>query len=91
MRDGNDEEAVACVRDTSKRIIPREESSEESKVASSLDAGRVGPLGAVFEITNAEQEESHVKGKEEQEKGDRRLERANEENRGEDEPSLSYN
>ena len=46
MRNGNDKEAVACIRDTSERIVPRKESGEQTKVATSFDARRrLGPFG----------------------------------------------
>ena len=42
MSNRNDEKAVACIRNTSEGIVPREESGEQSKVAASLDARGVG-------------------------------------------------
>lgn len=90
MRNRNDEEAVARVRDTGECVVPGEEGSEESKVATSLDAGRVGRATRRMKVADAEQEERHVEGEEEQEERNGRLERADEEDCGEDEPSLLY-
>ena len=42
----------------------------------------------MLQVANAQQEEGHVEGEKEQEEGDRRLQRADEEDRGEDEPAL---
>lgn len=80
---------VAVVRNTSQRVVPGQESSQETKEATSLDDGWVGlALGVPVEVTDAEQEESKIEGEEEQEEGDCRPERADEEDGSEDEPTL---
>jgi hypothetical protein len=84
----DDEEAVARIRNTRQGIIPREERSEESEVAASLDAASIGAFGIVMQVADTQQEEGHVQGEKEEEEGDGRFERAEKEDRCEDEPSL---
>jgi hypothetical protein len=88
MRNRDDEEAVPGIRNTSKGVIPREECGKEAEVASTLDAGRVYPLVIGIEIPNTEQEERQVEGEEEHEERDRRLERTEKQDGGENEPAL---
>ena len=88
MRNRNDEEAVARVCDASECIVPGQEGCEEAKIPASFNAGGVRCSTAVLQVANTKQEEGHVESEEEQEECDGRLERTNEEDRGEDEPSL---
>lgn len=87
VSDWDNEEAVGVVGDTSKRIIPGKERSEETKVSSSFDAARVWSAPRVIEVSNAEKQEGQIKSKEEREEGHRRFQRADEEQEREDEPS----
>jgi hypothetical protein len=89
MRDWDDKEAVPGIRNTSKGVIPSEERGKEAEVASTLDAGFVYPRVISIEIPNTEQEERQIEGKEEHEEGDCRLERAEKEDGGENEPALN--
>lgn len=60
MRDGDDEEAVARIRDTRQGIIPSEEGSKKPEVATSLDAAGIGAVGIGFQVADTQQEEGHV-------------------------------
>lgn len=70
MGDGDNEEAVGVVRNTGERIVPGQECRKDTESASSLDAAFVGSAAAVLEVANAEEEEGHVKGEEQQEESD---------------------
>ena len=60
MRDRDNEEAVARIRNTRQGIIPSEERSKKSKVATSLDAAGIGAGGTGPQVAYTQQEEGHV-------------------------------
>lgn len=85
----DDEEGVAAVCDTGQGVVPGNECSKNAKDATSLDAGSVGSSGVVLQVSNAKHQECHVKSEEEGEEGDSRAERADQQQKGKDEPALS--
>jgi len=85
--DGNDEEAVRVVRNTSQGIVPGEEGSKEAKVTTGLDARGVWFTATVVKVANSEKEESQIKREEEREEGQSRSQGTDEEEEGENEPS----
>jgi len=88
VRDGDDEEGVAVIRNTSQRIIPRQKRSEQSKVSAGLDQVRIGvSLGISLEVADEQEQEGEIEGEEEQEEGDSGTQRADQQDGGEDEPA----
>lgn len=83
----NDKEAVARVRNTREGVIPSRKRSQNAKRAAGIDAGLVGMLAIVLQVADTQQQESQVEGEEQEEKGDCRLQSAEEEDEGEDEPA----
>jgi len=67
MSNRDDEEAVGCIRDTGKGIVPSSESSEDSKCTSCTDTSCVGVSAGRLKIPNGQQEECQIKGEEEEE------------------------
>jgi hypothetical protein len=86
--DREDEEAVAGVGDTRKSVVPSGESSQETEHTTSLGNLGVGGGASTLQVGNTEQEEGQVQEKEEQEEGDGRLQGADDQDSGEDEPTL---
>lgn len=86
--DGKDEEAVAVVGDTSKSVVPGGESSQETEETTSLGDLGVGGGTSSLQVGNTEQEEGQVQEEEEREEGDSGLQGAEEQDSGEDEPTL---
>ena len=86
--DRNDEEAVAGVGDTSQGVVPSCESSQETEHTTCLRDLGVGRVAISLQVGNTEQQEGDVQEEEEQEEGDGRLQCAEEQDGGEDEPSL---
>ena len=88
--DGDDEEAVAVIGDTGEGVVPGQESSEDSKDTTSLDASRVGLSGGCVdvEVSGSQKQEGQVQGEEEEEESDGGFQRADEEDGREDEPAL---
>jgi hypothetical protein len=78
MHNRDDEEGVAGVCDTGKRVVPGGEGGQNAEGASSADAAGVGVAAAVAQVTDAQHEEGHVQGEKEEEECDRRLQRAEE-------------
>lgn len=71
MSDGDDEEAVASIGDTSEGIVPSGESSQETEETSGLlDIGVGVTVGTALQVGDTEQEEGQVQGEEQQEEGD---------------------
>lgn len=86
--DRDDEEAVAVVGDTSQSIVPGGESGQETeKTTRLLDLG-VDATVHGLQIGDTEEEEGQVQEEEEREEGDGRLEGAEDQEKGEDEPAL---
>ena len=85
--DGDDEEAVRAIGDTSESIVPSQERSHETEGATGDDATALGSRAVVLEIADAEEEEGEVKGEEEGEEGDGGAQGAEQEDEGEDEPA----
>lgn len=89
MGDGEDEEAVAIVRNTGEGVIPSCKCRQETEEATGLDDGGVGlALGVTVEITNTEEQEGEVQEEEQQEEGYGGPQGAEQQDSGEDEPSL---
>lgn len=89
VSNGDDEEAVASIGNTSEGIVPGGESSQETEETTSLLNVSVGvAISTALQVGNTEQEESQVQGEEQQEEGDGGLESAEEHDGGEDEPAL---
>jgi hypothetical protein len=88
MQNRNDEERVASICNTGKGVIPSGECGQNAECASRADAAGVGVATAVAEVADAKHEESHVKREEEEEEGDRGLQRAQKQDEREDEPAL---
>lgn len=86
--DWNDKEAVCIICNAGQRVVPCEECREEAEVTSCFVASRVWTGSRGIEISNTEQKKGKVQGEEEEEEGEGRLERAEKENGGEDEPTL---
>lgn len=87
MGNGDDEEAVAVISQTSQGVVPGRESSEEAEETTSLgDGGGRGAIGA-DQVRNTQQQEGHVQEEEQQEEGNGRAEGAEEQDGGEDEPA----
>lgn len=88
MGDGEDEEAVAVVRNTGEGVIPSCKCRQETEEATGLDDGGVGlALGVTVEITNTEEQEGEVQEEEQQEEGYGGPQGAEQQDSGEDEPS----
>lgn len=80
---------VAVVRDTGQSVVPRQEGRQKTEKATGLDDRWVRrAFGVAVEVADAEQEESHIEGEEEEKEGDRRTEGEEEEDSGKDEPTL---
>lgn len=88
--DWDDEEGVGTVGNTGEGIVPGDESGEDAKDTAGLDAGGVWCAGAVLKVADSEHEEGQVQGEKEGEKGHCGAESADEEEEGEDEPSLEF-
>ena len=89
VSDGDDEEAVASIGDTSEGIVPSGESSEETEETTGLlDVGVGVAVGTALQVGDTEQEEGEVQGEEQHEEGDGGLESAEQQDGGEDEPAL---
>lgn len=89
VSDGDDEEAVTGIGDTSKGIVPGGESSQETEETTGLlDVGVGVAVGTALQVGNTEQEESQVQGEEQHEEGDGGLQSAEQHDGGEDEPAL---
>ena len=85
----HNEKAVRCIGNTSEGIVPCQEGSEKSKIATCLVAAFVWSCRSVLEIPDRKQQEGHIEGEEEEEEGHGRFQRANEQNEREDEPALT--
>ena len=89
MQDRDDEETVRIVRDTGEGIVPSHEGREQGEESTGFDDGWVGRVGGVaVEIADAEEQKGQVQGQKEDEEGDGRAQRAEEEDKCEDEPAL---
>jgi hypothetical protein len=85
----DDEEAVASVGNTSEGVVPGSKGSKETKQTTGLLDWEVDlALGIALQVGDAEEQESQVQEEEEQEESDGRLERAEQHDGGENEPSL---
>jgi hypothetical protein len=73
---------------TAQSNVPSQECCKNTKGTSSLDEAGVWCTRAILQVTDAEHEEGHVKGEEEQEEGDGRPQCADQQDCGEDEPAL---
>lgn len=89
MSHGEDEEAVAVVRNTSQGVVPGRERRHQTEETTRLDHGRVGlALAVAVDVTDTEQQESQVKEEEQQEERHGGSQGAEEQDRREDEPTL---
>lgn len=88
MGNGDDEEAVAVVGQTSQGVVPGGESSEETEESTSLLDATVGDTGiVVVDVSNTQQEEGQIQGEEQGEEGNSGAEGAEDQDGGEDEPA----
>ena len=73
MGDGDKEEAVPAIEDTSQRVVPRSESGQNTEPTAGLDELRVGLRHGTdtIEVADAQAEESQIQRQEEEEEGDR--------------------
>lgn len=89
MRDRDEEKAVSGVRNTGQGVVPGRKRGDDTKRTARPD--QTGhwraTVGAVVEISEAEEEEGHVESEEEDEEGDCGTQRAEQEKEGEDEPA----
>lgn len=88
MGDRDDEEAVAGIGDTGKSVVPSGEGGEETEEATSLQDLGVG--GAVLgeQVGDTQKQEGQVQEEEQEEESDCRLQGADDQDKGEDEPAL---
>jgi len=88
MRDGDDEERVTRISDTSKGIIPRQERRKNTKIPTCLDQGSVSlTLGIGVQISKEQAQESQVEREEQHEECDGRAKRAEQQDKRKDEPA----
>lgn len=76
MSNRDDEEAVGCICDTGKGIVPSSESSENSECTSCTDASFIGVFAGRLKISDAQQEECQIQREEEEEERHGGFERA---------------
>lgn len=89
MSNRDDEEAVAVVGQTGEGVVPGGEGGEETEETTSHKHGLVGlVLGVTLDVSDTEHEEAQVEEEEQREEGDGGAEGAEEQDGGEDEPSL---
>lgn len=89
MHDGNSEEAVRALEETSKSVPPSNECSDNAEGTTGLDDGNVGgAVRVLLEMADSEKEEGDVEENEERAEGDSGLESAESEEEGEDEPTI---
>lgn len=86
--DRRDEEAVAAVGDTGEGVVPGGEGGQETEQAAGHDHVVVDLSLAVPEVANAQHQEGQVEEEEDEEEGDGRLEGADQQDGGENEPAL---
>lgn len=61
VSDGNNEETVACVRDTSQRVVPGKECCSETESTTRFGTAWVGLMCRVLvHVCDREKEEGHV-------------------------------
>ena len=88
VEDWDDEEAVRGVGNTCEGVVPGQESRENTEGATSPAKTNVRRTILENEIVKSKHEEGQIQCKEQEEEGHSRLERADEEEEGEDEPAL---
>lgn len=92
VSNGDDEEAVASIGDTSQGVIPGRKGRKQTKQTSSLldvDIGLV--VSATLQVGDTEKQESQVQEEEEEEESNGRFECAEQHDGREDEPALLEN
>lgn len=87
VSNGNDEEAVAVIGQTSESVVPSGERSQEAEETTSLDDGGSGGAISANQVANTQQQEGDVQEEEQQEEGNGRAEGAEQQDGGEDEPA----
>lgn len=88
MGNGDSEEAVGALEETSHGVPPSDEGSDETEDTSDLDGGSVNVTGGILlEVTDSEEEEGDVEEDEERAEGNGGLEGAEAEKEGKDEPT----
>jgi hypothetical protein len=80
-------ESLPVIRNTGQCIVPSQERSKQAKPAASLDHSCIWCAFYSLQVSDGEKHECHVEGEEQQEEGDRRAERTNQQYEGEDEPA----
>lgn len=87
VSNGDDEEAVAVISQTSESVVPSGERSQEAEETTSLDDGGGGGAISANQVANTQQQEGDVQEEEQQEEGNGRAEGAEQQDGGEDEPA----
>lgn len=88
MGDRDDEEAVAGIGDTGKSVVPSGEGGEETKEATSLQDLGIGLAVRGEQVGDTQKQEGQVQEEEQKEERDCRLQGADDQDKGEDEPAL---
>lgn len=88
MGDGDDEEAVAGVGDTGQGVVPGGEGGQETEETAGLLDLEVGETVLGEQVGDTQEQEGQIQEEEQQEEGDGRLEGAQDQDEGEDEPAL---
>lgn len=78
---------VGAVGNTGEGVVPCEERSHETKSTASNDATALRVRAIMLKVSNTEEQEGQVEGEEEREECDCRPKRAEQEEKGENEPS----
>lgn len=89
MQHRHDEETITRIRQSSKRIIPRQERPKQTEKPTRLANCRVGhTVGIAVHVCDAEQKDRQVDDEEKEKEGKGGFQRAHHHKRGEDEPAL---
>jgi len=86
--DGDDEEAVAGIGDTSESVVPSSEGGEETEQATSLEDLPVGLATLREQVGDTQEQEGQVQEEEQEEERNCGLQGADDQDKGEDEPAL---
>ena len=88
VKNGNDEEAVGGIGNTSKGVVPGQESCKDAESTSGTSEANVRRAVLEDKVGAAQHQEGQVQCEKQEEEGHSRLECADEEKEGEDEPAL---
>lgn len=87
MGNGDDEEAVAVISQTSKGVVPSGKRSQEAEETTGLGDGGGRSAISADQVGNTQQQEGQVQEEEQQEESNGRAEGAEQQDGGEDEPA----